>query len=49
MIASENRDQFIRDTFISGLLNNQIRQRLLENKELDLQTRKQRNRFTDCF
>ena len=36
--ASEHRDQFIRDAFISGLLNNQIRQRLLENKELDLQT-----------
>ena len=36
--ASEHRDQFIRDAFISGLLNNQIRQRLLENKELNLQT-----------
>ena len=36
--ASEHRDQFIRDAFISGLINNQIRQRLLENKELDLQT-----------
>ena len=36
--ASEHRDQFIRDAFISGLLNNHIRQRLLENKELDLQT-----------
>ena len=36
--ASDHRDQFIRDVFISGLLNNQIRQRLLENKELDLQT-----------
>ena len=36
--ASEHRDQFIRDAFISGLLNNQIRQRVLENKELDLQT-----------
>ena len=38
MTASEHRDQFIRDAFISGLLNNQIRQRLLENKYLDLQT-----------
>ena len=36
--ASEHRDPFIRDAFISGLINNQIRQRLLENKELDLQT-----------
>ena len=36
--ASEHRDQFIRGAFISGLLNNQICQRLLENKELDLQT-----------
>ena len=36
--ASEHRDQFIRNAFISGLLNNQIRQQLLENKELDLQT-----------
>ena len=36
--TSEHRDQFIRDAFISGLLNNQIRQRLLENKELGLQT-----------
>ena len=36
--ASEHRDQFIRDAFISGLLRNQIRQRLLENKELDLRT-----------
>ena len=36
--ASEHRNQFIRDAFISGLLNNQIRQRLLQNKELDLQT-----------
>ena len=35
---SEHRDKFIRDGLISGLLNNQIRQRLLENKELDLQT-----------
>ena len=38
MTASEHRDQFIKDAFISGLLNNQIRQRLLENKKLDLQT-----------
>ena len=39
MTASEHCDQFIRDAFISGLLNNQIRQRLLEKKkELDLQT-----------
>ena len=38
MTASKHRDQFVRDAFRSGLLNNQIRQRLLENKELDLQT-----------
>ena len=36
--ASAHRDPFIRDAFISVLLNNQIRQRLLEKKELDLQT-----------
>ena len=34
--ALEHRDQFIRDAFISGLLNNQIGQQLLENKKLDL-------------
>ena len=38
MTASEHRDQFIIDAFINGLLNNNVRQRLLENKELDLQT-----------
>ena len=36
--ASERRDQFIRDAFTTGQLNNQIRHRLLENKKLDLQT-----------
>ena len=28
--ASKHRDPFIRDAFVSGLLNNQIHQRLLE-------------------
>ena len=36
--ASEYRDEAIRDAFISGLSSNNIRQRLLENKTLDLQT-----------
>lgn len=36
--ASEYRDEAIRDAFISGLTFNNIRQRLLENKTLDLQT-----------
>ena len=45
--AFEHRDQFIRDAFISGLLNNQIRQRLLENKELDLQTAFDQARLID--
>lgn len=29
--ADEHRDEFIRDSFISGLISSQIRQRLLEN------------------
>lgn len=36
--AEQHRDQFIRDAFISGLLSTNIRQRLLENKTLDLVT-----------
>ena len=36
--ASEYRDEAIRDAFISGLTSNNIRQRFLENKTLDLQT-----------
>jgi len=36
--AAQNRDCAIRDTFIRGLLNSNIRQRLLENETLDLQT-----------
>ncbi|XP_046844913.1 uncharacterized protein LOC124438758 [Xenia sp. Carnegie-2017] len=36
--AAQYRDEAIRDAFISGLLSGSIRQRLLENKQLDLQT-----------
>ena len=36
--AVEAADQYIRDAFINGLSSNVIRQRLLENKTLDLQT-----------
>jgi hypothetical protein len=36
--AEEYRDSSIRDSFISGLQSNHIRQRLLENKCLDLAT-----------
>ena len=36
--AEDYRDQFIRDSFISGLASPAIRQRLLENKKLDLDT-----------
>ena len=36
--AEQYRDQFIRDSFISGLASPAIRQRLLENKTLDLDT-----------
>ncbi|PIK39574.1 hypothetical protein BSL78_23581 [Apostichopus japonicus] len=36
--AEAYRDEYIRDSFISGLLSPSIRQRLLENKTLDLQT-----------
>ena len=35
--AIQQRDEAIRDAFISGLLSGSIRQRLLENKTLDLQ------------
>ena len=38
MNASKHRNQFIRDAFINEPLNNQIRQQLLEKKELHLQT-----------
>ncbi len=31
-----NREEAIRDAFITGLLSNAIRQRLLKNKTLDL-------------
>lgn len=34
--ADQAKDEFIRDSFISGLVSNYIRQRLLENKQLDL-------------
>ena len=36
--ASQARDIAIRDAFISGVRSNQIRQRMLENKDLDLAT-----------
>ena len=36
--AAQYRDESIRDAFITGLLSNSIRQRLLENKTLDLKT-----------
>ena len=36
--AEQYRDQYIRDSFISGLASPVIRQRLLENKTLDLDT-----------
>ncbi|PIK34785.1 hypothetical protein BSL78_28388 [Apostichopus japonicus] len=36
--AEQNRNEYIRDSFISGLYSQIIRQRLLENKKLDLQT-----------
>ena len=36
--ADQHRDESIRDSFISGIQSDQIRQRLLENTELDLQT-----------
>jgi len=35
--AAEYQDEAIRDGFISGLISSKIRQRLLENKTLDLQ------------
>ena len=36
--ATEYCEEYIRDAFISGILSNQICQRLLENKTLDLKT-----------
>ncbi len=36
--AAQYRDEAVRDAFITGLLSGSIRQRLLENKTLDLQT-----------
>ena len=36
--ATEYRDQSIRDSFINGISSNAIRQRLLENSQLDLDT-----------
>ena len=36
--ATEFCKEYIRDAFISGIHSNQIRQRLLENKTLDLKT-----------
>ena len=38
LTASHARDIAIRDAFISGVRSNQIRQRMLENKDLDLAT-----------
>ena len=36
--ADQHKDESIHDSFITGIQSNQIRQRLLENNELDLQT-----------
>ena len=36
--AEEYRNELIRDAFINGIISNAIRQRLLENKELTLDT-----------
>ena len=36
--ATQPRDEYIRDAFINGITSNHIRQRLLENKTLDLKT-----------
>jgi hypothetical protein len=36
--ANQYRDEAVRDAFITGLLSTNIRQRLLENKTLNLQT-----------
>ncbi|CAB4020462.1 Hypothetical predicted protein, partial [Paramuricea clavata] len=36
--AAQHRDEAVRDAFITDLLSGNIRQRLLENKTLDLQT-----------
>ena len=36
--AIQHQDEAVRDAFISGILSGSIRQRLLENKTLDLQT-----------
>ena len=36
--AANYGEEYIRDAFITGLNSNQIRQRLLENKTLDLKT-----------
>ncbi|CAJ1099219.1 Hypothetical predicted protein [Octopus vulgaris] len=36
--AEQYRSEMIRDVFINGLTSNQIRQRLLENKSVDLST-----------
>jgi hypothetical protein len=36
--AEQYREELVRDSFINGLLSPLIRQRLLENKQLDLQT-----------
>ena len=36
--AIENRDDYVRDAFITGLRSSSIRQRLLENRTLNLNT-----------
>ena len=36
--ATQARDEYIRDAFINGITSNHIKQRLLENKTLDLNT-----------
>ena len=46
--AEQHREQYIRDAFISGLQSNNIRQRLLENKTLDLKTMFDQSRTLDA-
>ena len=36
--AEQYRDEYVRDSFISGIISNNIQKRLLENKTLDLAT-----------
>ena len=45
--ATEYCEEYIRDAFISRIHSNQIRQRLLENKTLDLKTMSDQARALD--